>query len=251
MRITNKNGTVISDITSWEKAFKEVDSEPSHWRDGRSAHSLANHFSYPNIDYSNGIDDMKCNLSKFGLKDVVMFHAEIEHESRFDQYRGNGRIQDMVIWAKNNDKPIVICIEAKVDESFNKSIPEAYKSAKKRIEEKPNSKAKKRIEDLCSKYYSENKIEELSHIRYQLLYYLAGSLTEAIKVKGIVYMPVIVYHTSAYDKSAGKNNKEDYIKFMDSLKFKCIETDNKTLMYENIIDGVTVYSSYIEIASPS
>ena len=247
MRITNKNGVIISDINSWEKAFKEVDGEPIHWRVGRSAQALANHFTSPNIMSSNGINDLKQYLSKFGLTNIVMSHAEIEHESRFDKYRGKGRMQDMVIWARNNDVPIAICIEAKVDECFNNNIPSAYESAKKYLEKNPKSKAKQRIEDLCSKFYSGKTIEELSHIRYQLLYYLAGSLTEAIKIKGIVYMPIIVYHTSEFDKLVGDKNKKDYIAFMESLQFNRIEIDDETLMYKNDIDGIRVYSSYIEV----
>ena len=168
MRITNKNGIVISEINSWEKAFKEVGSEPRHWRKERSAYALANHFVSPNIEASNGINVLTRNLSNFGLDNVVMSHAEIEHESRFDGYRGKGRMQDMVMWAKNNDTPIAICIEAKVDESFNKNIPDAYKSAKIVHEKSSNSKAKQRIEDLCSKYFNGKNLEELRRIRYQL-----------------------------------------------------------------------------------
>jgi hypothetical protein len=247
MRITNKNGVIISDINSWEKAFKEVDAEPSHWRVGRSAQALANHFTVPNIVSSNGINVLTHNLLKFGLTNVVMTHAEIEHESRFDKYRGKGRMQDLVIWANNNDFPIVICIEAKVDECFNNDIPNAYELAKKVFEKNPNSKAKQRIEDLCSRYYVGKKIEELGHIRYQLLYYLAGSLTEAKKIEGVVYMPVIVYHTSKFDKIAGETNKKDYIAFMESLLFDRIETDDEVLMYKNNIDGIIIFSSYLEV----
>ena len=186
-------------------------------------------------------------MSLLGLNNVIMSHAEIEHESRFDRYRGKGRMQDMVIWAKNDDTPIVICIESKVDESFNKNIPDAYKSVKKEHEEKPNSKAKQRIEELCSKYFNGKKLEELSQIRYQLLYYLAGSLTEAIKINGIAYMPIIVYHTSEFNKKVGEKNKSDYIAFMDSLQFNRIKNDDETLMYDKVIDGVRVCSSYIEV----
>ena len=81
----------------------------------------------------------------------------------------------------------------------------------------------------------------------QLLYYLAGSLTEAIKINGIAYMPIIVYHTSEFNKKVGEKNKSDYMAFMDSLQFICIKDDEETLMYENVIDGVRVYSSYIEV----
>lgn len=247
MRITNKNGVIIRDLNSWEKAFKEVDGEPSHWRVGRSAQALANHFTSPDIVSSNGIKELKDSLSKLGLTDVVMHHAEIEHESRFDKYKGKGRMQDLVIWANSDDMPIVICIEAKVDESFNNNIPDAYEAAKRVLEKKPNSNAKQRIEDLCSKYFDGKKIEDLCHIRYQLLYYLAGSITEAKKIKGIVYMPVMVYHTSEYDTIAGENNKKDYMAFMRSLQFNRIDTDDETLMYKNEIDGIMVYSSYLEL----
>ena len=60
-------------------------------------------------------------------------------------------------------------------------------------------------------------------------------------------MPVMVYHTSEYDKIAGKNNKKDYIAFMESLQFNHIDTDDEKLMYKNEIDGIMVYSSYLEL----
>ena len=79
------------------------------------------------------------------------------------------------------------------------------------------------------------------------MYYLAGSLTEAIKINGIAYMPIIVYHTSEFNEKVGKDNKSDYIAFMDSLQFNRIKNTDDTLMYENVIDGVRVCSAYIEI----
>ena len=58
MRITNKYGTVVADIESWEKSFKEVD-DAKHWEEGRSAMSLAQYFSLPNIEQSNGMKTHK------------------------------------------------------------------------------------------------------------------------------------------------------------------------------------------------
>ena len=48
MIISNKNNTVITDITSWKNAFIEVDNS-KHWKEGRSAHSLATYFLSPAI----------------------------------------------------------------------------------------------------------------------------------------------------------------------------------------------------------
>ena len=51
MIISNKNASVITDIISWENAFKEVDNK-KHWKKGRSAHSLATYFTNPTIEQS-------------------------------------------------------------------------------------------------------------------------------------------------------------------------------------------------------
>ena len=114
MIISNKNNTVITDITSWKNAFIEVDNS-KHWKEGRSAHSLATYFLSPAIEQSLGMLKIKECLNACGYGDVEYTHARIEHESRFDTYR-SGRMQDMVIWTQCGKCRIVVCIEAKVDE---------------------------------------------------------------------------------------------------------------------------------------
>ena len=128
MRITNENGTVVTDIESWEDAFKEVD-EAKHWKEGRSAKSLAQYFSLPNIDQSNGIKLIKEYVDICGFKNFEPIRARIEHESRFDKFRGKGRMHDMVIWGNEGKRHLVICIEAKVDEPFGSSVSEAYRKS--------------------------------------------------------------------------------------------------------------------------
>ena len=124
MKITNKKGTLIKDITSWENAFKEVD-DAKHCKEGRSAMSLAQYFSLPNIEQSNGIKLITELVEACGFKEFKPIRAEIEHESRFDKYNGKGRMHDLVIWGDNGTQHLVICIEAKVDESFGCLISDA------------------------------------------------------------------------------------------------------------------------------
>ena len=118
--------------------------------------------------------------------------------------------------------------------------------ANKTILENKNTETAKRLDELVEDFLEGNE-KDNGNLRYQLLYYLAGSLIEAVKIKGVVYMPVIVYHTSEFDKISGENNKKDYIAFMESLHFNCIDTDDETLIYKNNIDGIMVYSSYLEV----
>ena len=246
MQISNKNGKIITCLSTWKDAFIEVDN-PKHWKPGRSAHSLALHFTRPSINGSKGIDVLSEYLGYLGFKNVLFDYAEIEHESRFDTFRGNGRIQDLMIWAKDGNHHIAICIEAKVDESFDKNVPDAYTEREKISFKRPNSNALERLKNICRYFYKDTPIDSLKDIRYQLLYYLAGSITEAKKINGIAFMPVIVYHTDSYNKQNGDNNKKDYETFIKSLNFSSIRVNDTIQMYKNKIDGVDVYSAYIEI----
>lgn len=245
MRITNKNGRIINSLFEWEQAFVEVDSS-EHWREGRSAHSLGYYFTYPNIEYSEGIKKITSLLLALDIEGVQLTHAEIEHESRFDKFRGNGRMQDMTIWAESNSGPLVIEIEAKVDETFNVNLQEAYENALKVREKKPNSKAVDRIINLMEKLYKESTIDSHKEIRYQLLYYLYGSVKDALKINGTAILPVMVFHTKDFDKQTGEDNKADYIRFMKSVGFQT-EQVGDILLFRGEVEDTKVYSAYIEI----
>ena len=205
MRITNKNGTVVTDIESWEDAFKEVD-EAKHWKEGRSAKSLAQYFSLPNIDQSNGIKLIKEYVDICGFKNFEPIRARIEHESRFDKFKGKGRMHDMVIWGNGGGIHLVICIEAKVDEPFGSRVSEAYRESVEYVNKNPRSKRSQRIKDLCEKYYKID-VNDIT-IRYQLLHYLAGAITEAKSCNDVVFMPIMVFKTNKYNKE--NDNKKDY-----------------------------------------
>lgn len=244
MTITNRIGHKINDFEDWEKAFLEFENE-KHWKEGRSARELANYFTQPYVHESDGISKLNEYLSKFTDHDVTLSHGEIEHESKFDTFRGKGRMQDLIIWGTENHKSIAICIEAKVDETFGKSIADAYKDAVETLKTTPKSKAKERIENLCSKYYPDRDINSIHDIRYQLLYYLEGSIREANKIGGVAFLPVMVFHTDQYNSMRGENNKKDYKNFLNSLHFELIDKEKEIYRLEK--DGVIVYTSYIDI----
>jgi len=244
MIIANSIGTLIKDFNSWRSAFVEVDRE-SHWRDGRSACALAYNFTHPSVDKSEGKAVILRMLDDLGFKDVNLRRAEIEHESRFDGFKGSGRMQDMTIWADTNSGPVSVNIEAKVDEAFGDTIQTAYERALEKYGETyGRSRAKQRIENLVRLLFPSKRIIDVLSLRYQLLYYLAGSVKEAKKIGGIALLPVIVYKTDKYDDIKGKENHDDYISFMDALGFESFEI-NGLRYYKGVIDGVEVYSVYL------
>ena len=238
----NKNKVPIKDLSSWEQAFKDVSSE-KHWKEGRSAHSLALYFCE-----RDGENELKQLL---GLSDYTIESAEIEHESKFDNYKGRGRMQDLhMVLAKTLDQSdkVVIEIEAKVDESFGSRIDDAYTEAKKYKDLHPNSKREERINKLVTSIFGEStKIDDVKDQRYQLLYYLSGSIKEAKdkKAKKLI-MPILVFKTGNYDKTIASWNKEDYKAFVERLGFNEEEIDGETF-YTKEIDEINIVSVYREI----
>lgn len=243
MKITVK-GKEVSDFKTWKEAFCQIDSDV-HWEEGRSACSLARHFTQPSIDKSEGIEMLTKFLYSLGFDDVKLTRGEVEHESSFDNYK-KGRMQDLVLWGECGNEPVVICVEAKVDEPFGDTIEQAYMDAESYLQKSPESKKKVRIIDLCARYFDNAAPEQCFQYRYQLLHYLAGSLNEAAKEKAALFMPVIVYKTSKYNEKAGERNLEDYLNFMQSQKFTRYDTDG-IIVFKNRMEGVDVFSAYIEV----
>lgn len=248
MKIENTKKQLIVDLESWKTAFIEVDKE-NNWKEGRSACTLAKYFTTPNIEESYGIKKIKEYFEALGFFNPKFEYAEIEHPSPFDEY-SRPRMQDLVIWGESEKGRILACIEAKVDEKFrNEVLNQAYDNAKQKFDETTRSNAKKRIEELCKKYLNVNaesiKSGDENNIRYQLLYYLAGSICEAKEYGNVVFMPIMVFKTDEYNKTEGDRNREDYKQFIEALKFEMCNEEKQ--IRKRTFENVDVYISYIEI----
>ena len=89
------------------------------------------------------------------------------------------------------------------------------------------------------------KSEDKNDIRYQLLHYLAGSISEAKCCADVVFMPIMVFKTNKYNETKGDRNREDYERFIEALKFeKC---NKEKGIFKRTFEGIDVYISYIEI----
>lgn len=248
MKIENTKKQLIVDFESWKTAFIEVDKK-DNWEEGRSACTLAKYFTTPNIEESDGIKKIKEYLKALGFSNLKFNSAEIEHRSPFDKY-SRPRMQDLVIWGESEKGRILACIEAKVDEKFgNEVLNQAYKKAKQDKIKYPNSNRQNRIEELCKKYLNVNaesiKSGDKNNIRYQLLYYLAGSICEAECCEDVVFMPIMVFKTDEYNKKKGDRNRKDYEQFRKALKFEMCNEEKG--IFKRTFEGIDVYISYIEI----
>ena len=248
MKISNKNNRLITNLESWKTAFIEVDKE-DNWKEGRSACTLAKYFTTPNIEESYGIKKIEEYLEALGFSNPKFNLAEIEHRSPFDKYKGGTRMQDLVIWGESEKRRILACIEAKVDEEFNELLNKAYDNAKQDKIKDPNSNKQNRIEKLCDTYLNVSaesiNSEPENNIRYQLLYYLAGSICEAKEYGNVVFMPIMVFKTNKYNETIGEINRKDYERFIKALKFELCNKEKQ--IHKRTFENVDVYISYIEI----
>lgn len=258
MIIKNKFGRILNDIQSWKEGFIEVDNK-EHWKEGYSACSLANFMLF-----HNGESWLKEHVKTLiNVSKVEFDYAEIEHASRFDSYRGP-RMQDLAIWGRTEKGTIFIAIEAKVLESFNETLSEAYRSAKEYLEKK-NQRSKKvtRIEDLVSHFYPSYTPDcaKIANLRYQLFHYVWSSLNEGRtfseskktfrnrKHADFVFTPVLSFKTlhSLKDDPQGviqNDNKMDFIRFCSGPKYQAVNDST----YSLTVGNQTLISSYNEIS---
>ena len=246
MEIFNKYGTKITSLESWRDAFLEVDSK-THWKEGRSAYLLAKLFNPQNTMGEEILRQSMRGIPDFD-GDIKFDIGIIEFESKFDTFRGKGRIHDLAIWGSCNGINFFVGIEGKVDETFGDTIKDAKSKSKAEeyLNSKPTSKRKDRIENLEKQFLDDNLSKnDKNEIRYQLLHYLAGTLAQAQKSGVLIaIMPVLVFKTEDYNPDAAKDNKTDYNAFMNALFGKPKDGSG---LYSKQYGDITIYSFYKEI----
>lgn len=207
---------ISNDFDRWKESFITIKKSDKQWKEGRSACALA-HFMCDNDGEQQLIEYVNKVLSSLNDSIDQFDQGAIEYENKFDGYRGNGRIQDLAIWGRTkHGKKVYVAVEAKVDESFGNTISEELKDATKYSIDHPSTNRINRINDLCETYLNSNNHNEL---RYQLLYYLAGTISEP--QQDIYIMLVIVFkEKDKYDEQKVENNKQDFDNFMKHVGVK-------------------------------
>lgn len=262
----NHRASKIQSYDKWREAFILNDS-PIHWKEGRSAQSLADDFMLNN---KLGRDMLAQVVEQVtGNKISGNVEAYIEHKSDIEGFRGKARMQDLAAFGKlTTNQSFFIGVEAKVDETFDETIGEKAFIIENYIVKHPTTNQHKRLMNLLHEFlhlqFDRDSFpilpdipNEIKNLRYQLLYYLAGSFREAAE---IIFMPIVVYksnglHFGCYDANIGAQNQIDYENFKNALgfqKYKTIQFDGKNIdvYYAKVKDLMSdiekdVYTCYI------
>ncbi len=235
MRIEASNGNPLTSLDDWEPLH-----EPKHWKPGRSAHSIADF-----VMNQGGADKLQLRVSSV-LGEAVDFHTLTpECEIRFDRY-GRGRVHDLGIRGKTaSGKSLFVGVEAKVDETFNEYVRDAWQKANEVVERGRNSNKPQRIRELCARFKGGPGISVDSDISYQLLYGTAGTVDAGADVS-VFYVAVFI--TDAYDASTGEANHQDYLRFIERAGGEPISVGEREVSAHRLILGkrelVSIYEYF-------
>lgn len=208
MSITIKKTVKITNLGDWFK-YASPKGEEKQWKKGRSALEMAS-FALSD-DFEAQIRNV---LSDCGINGNVNLTCEPEAETRFPSKvygTGGPRNHDLLITSEN----IVVGVEAKVSEPFDKKISERKKNASNNL--------LKRIEGFADLLYGERRPDNFDDLRYQLFSATVGTIIEANNrnVDNAI-MLVIVFEGNGVDKEKDykknvEQNDDDYKKFCQSL----------------------------------
>lgn len=227
----NPKARRILSYDKWRESFISNDSS-IHWKEGRSAQSLADDFMLTNKLGRKLLVQLVEQVTGNEIEGKI--EAYIEHESEIEGFKGKARMQDLAAFGKlRSNHSFFIGVEAKVDETFDETIGEKAFIIEKYKAQHPTTNQHERLMNLLQEFlhlqFDKSSFPELpdvpdkiKNLRYQLLYYLVGSFREDAE---IIFMPVVVYksnglHFGCYDSAIGAQNQIDYENFRKELGFQ-------------------------------
>lgn len=194
------------------------------WVDKRSALEMARFW----ID-SQKQNDFLAFLQKV-KEDITFDYAIPEIATTFDTYR-NPRKNDLCIYAKEKNDNILVSIEGKSDEPFGDN--NVYTEWIESIQEKRKKPESKQIDRLIELYNRFDNKAEFLELRYQLTYWLAGTIEEAIRshIKS-VFLIVQEFHSDITKNQEIIRNASDFDFFV-----RFISNDRSANVSKNKILG--------------
>ena len=199
----SKNNNIITTVEEWYQ-FAPPKAKGKHWKDGRSAKSLAQFMTDKN--QVKKLEDILVEL-KYGTNGVISCTPEA---NTVLPCKGNGRNHDLLMIGKD----FVVGIEAKVSEPFGEEISTEL------IEASDNKKG--RIDKLANELFGCEiyKVKDGLELKYQLLTGVYGTLREAEKNKKSKALFLVIVFTDGItreDENAVNRNNDDFKNFC-----KCI-----------------------------
>ena len=199
----SKNNNIITTVEEWYQ-FAPPKAKGKHWKDGRSAKSLAQFMTDKN--QVKKLEDILIEL-EYDTNGVISCTPEA---NTVLPCKGNGRNHDLLMIGED----FVVGIEAKVSEPFGEEISTEL------IEASDNKKG--RIDKLANELFGckINEVKDGLKLRYQLLTGVYGTLREAEnnqKSKALFLVVVFTDGLTSEDENAVNRNNDDFKNFCQQI----------------------------------
>ena len=199
----SKNNNIITTVEEWYQ-FAPPKAKGKHWKDGRSAKTLAQFMTDKN--QVKKLEDILVEL-EYDTNGVISCTPEA---NTVLPCKGNGRNHDLLMIGED----FVVGIEAKVSESFGEEISTEL------IEASDNKKG--RIDKLANELFGckINEVKDGLKLRYQLLTGVYGTLLEAEnnqKSKALFLVVVFTDGLTSEDENAVNRNNDDFKNFCQQI----------------------------------
>ena len=199
----SKNNNTITTVEEWYQ-FAPPKAKGKHWKDGRSAKSLAQFMTDKN--QVKKLEDILVEL-EYNTKGVISCTPEA---NTVLPCKGNGRNHDLLMIGED----FVVGIEAKVSEPFGEEISTEL------IEASDNKKG--RIDKLANELFGckINEVKDGLELRYHLLTGVYGTLLEAEnnqKSKALFLVVVFTDGLTSEDENAVNRNNDDFKNFCQQI----------------------------------
>ena len=199
----SKDNNIITTVEEWYQ-FAPPKAKGKHWKDGRSAKSLAQFMTDKN--QVKKLEDILVEL-KYDTNGVISCTPEA---NTVLPCKGNGRNHDLLMIGED----FVVGIEAKVSEPFGEEISTEL------IEASDNKKG--RIDKLANELFGckINEVKDGLELRYQLLTGVYGTLLEAEnnkKSKALFLVIVFTDGITREDENAVNRNNDDFKNFCQQI----------------------------------
>ena len=199
----SKNNNIITTVEEWYQ-FAPPKAKGKHWKDGRSAKSLAQFMTDKN--QVKKLEDILVEL-EYDTNGVISCTPEA---NTVLPCKGNGRNHDLLMIGED----FVVGIEAKVSEPFGEEISTEL------IEASDNKKG--RIDKLANELFGFeiNEVKDRLELRYQLLTGVYGTLREAEKNKKSKALFLVIVFTDGItreDENAVNRNNDDFKNFCQQI----------------------------------
>ena len=242
MQFKGSKGEEISTLEDWAIFGKPA--AEHHWADDRSAKELARYWLDP-----SGREKI-ARVLELQFPGIELVEGTAEKQTSFDAHGGRVRNHDLLVVAASKPGTVVVGVEGKADESFDKPLWKQRNKTETDLEKNERSRSFARLDDLTKLFLDTPATEitedsELGDLGYQLLTALAGTLADAKKSEATAAVFLVhEFKTSKTDDSKHAENArvfEDFVALMGADKSAARETSDGWITPLVTVEGDGVF----------